>query len=67
MHQQIGKNAFGGRAARTRWGACSAPPDPLAELKGREWETGGGRKGRGDGRRSEDEKERGGPQFYAVR
>jgi len=32
--------------ALTRWGACSAPPNPLAELKGREWETGGeGREG----------------------
>jgi len=42
------KNAFGGRASpRTCWGAYSSPPDPLAELKGMEWETGGERKGRG--------------------
>jgi len=27
--------------ACTRWGACSAPADTLAELKGREWETAG--------------------------
>ena len=26
----------------TRWGACSSPADPLAEVQGREWETGGG-------------------------
>jgi len=42
--------------ALTRWRACRAPPDPLAELKGREGETGGERKGRGDGRGSEGEK-----------
>ena len=62
MHQ----NAFGGRAApEPAAGACSTPPegpDPLAELRGREWEKGGGRKGMGDGLRgSEGEKERGGP------
>ena len=33
-------------SARPAGGACSAPPDPLAELKGRELETGGeGREG----------------------
>jgi len=36
------KNAFGGR---TRWGACSAPPDPLAELKGSGKREGEGREG----------------------
>ena len=56
MHQ---KCVWWPGCARTHWGACSAPPDPLAELKGREWETGGGRKGRGDGRGSEGEKEKG--------
>jgi len=39
-------------------GSLQRSPNPLAELKGREWETGGGRKGRGDGRGSEGEKER---------
>ena len=43
------------------------PPEPLAESKGRECETGGGRKGRGDRRGTEGEKERGGPPLYEVR
>ena len=43
-------------------GACSTPPDPLAELKGRGERGGrgkreGGRKGRGDGRGREGEKD----------
>ena len=49
------KNAFGGRSVpgvRTRWGACSTPPDPVAEFKWREWET-----GEGEGREGEMEEE----------
>jgi len=48
-------------------GEIAALPDPLAELKEREYETGGGMKGRGDGRGSEGGKERGGPPLYEVR
>jgi len=65
MHQ---KCVWWPGSAQPAGGACNAPPDPLAELKGREWKTGGGRKGRGDGRGiSEGEKERGGPPLYEVR
>ena len=64
MHQ---KCVWWPGSAQPAGGACSAPPNPLAELKGRELETGGGRKGRGDGRGSEGEKERGGPPLYEVR
>jgi len=43
MHQ---KCVWWPGSARPAGGACSAPPDPLAELKGRELETGGeGREG----------------------
>jgi len=65
MHQ----NAFGGW---THWGSLQRSPTrphPLAKLKGRgrtEWEMGGRRKGRGDGRGSEGEKERGGPPMSEV-
>jgi len=48
-------------------GSLQRSPDPLAELKGREWGMGGVTKGRGDGRGSEGEKERGGPPLYEVR
>jgi len=46
-----------GLRPRSRWGAYSAPPDPLAEghlLRGgmRKWE-GGGKVGKGNGRRGE--------------
>jgi len=46
------KNAFGGQALPgPAGGACSAPPDPLAELKGREER----REGVGNGRGKEGE------------
>jgi len=54
MHQ----NAFGGRAPPgPTGGAYRAPPDPLAELRGR-----GEGKGRGRGK-----KEMGGPPMFEVR
>ena len=54
------KNAFNGRSLPGPAGeASSAPPDPLAELKGREGERRGNGKREGEGR--EGEKERGGP------
>jgi len=40
------QKTFGGRAARTRWGSLSAPPNPLATQRG---PTSKGRGGEGRG------------------
>jgi len=61
MHQ----HAFGGRAPPAPAGeAYSAPPDPLAELRGRSWERGRGGRGK---EREEGEKERGRLPMFDMR
>jgi len=57
------KSAFDGRAVPGFAGEYAALPQISVGSGKRE----GGRKGRGDGRGSEDEKERGGPPLYEVR
>ena len=48
-------------SARTRWGSLSAPPDPLAAIRGpTSKRRGGERKGRREGRGREERKGRGG-------
>ena len=55
MHRQIRFRL--GLRPRPRWGAYSAPPDPLAGFEG---PTSKGGEGKGDGMRGEGREEKGG-------
>jgi len=50
---KIRQNMFGSRATRTHWGSLSAPPDPLATMRGLLLRGRGGqvKEGRREGRR----------------
>jgi len=50
LAQNAPETAWRPGSARTRWGSLSAPPGPLAAVKGLEPPGGGGEGGRGKGR-----------------